>query len=590
MPDTKITALTAIVTVDPVADVLPIVDVSDTSMAASGTTKKITTNQILGAGGTATLGTLAVTGATTLTGALTANGAVNLGDAVGDAIAVNGSLTAFNGNTPSSVRAAASNYGSIVFDSVASTRVVASGQAIGTADFTSWVRFRVPTQIATSNAPGLLCLTSSNTTGSTANAFRMWLTDTGHLIVERFGATTSDFRREQITGMQAAYSGQVVDVIVTRSGNTLKVYINGTDTAYSTTTAGTPPNWGDSIVSDFVLVGAITSAASGVFLGRIYRAAVYNRAITAAEVLEVITFGVNPADQWGTSTAVWTSDFSAGVDSFIGLGGANSTLAGNIDGIGGQNDNLRNTSGTFTGNITGAYRSGLTRGKRFRITYSYFVPSSNSVLRGVRTNFFNGILGATGNTTLDAWTTFSEVSAMDTFTSGSNTNVSIHGTDSSGNINFNGTSGDVMYLRAVTLERVGAFIDLNFAVGTGFQAIDRSTNNLHGTLIGSVAWSNPDTLAVLYATTNTSGNQQMLGSTALPTNAVIEDIIVNSTGSATVSVGNVSAGTQIVNGASVVSGRQRLTIATPFTTTGNLWVNSSSTATLQFTILYTIAA
>jgi hypothetical protein len=62
MADTKITALTAITTVDPAVDVLPIVDVSDTTMAASGTTKKITSNQILGAGGTATLASAAITG------------------------------------------------------------------------------------------------------------------------------------------------------------------------------------------------------------------------------------------------------------------------------------------------------------------------------------------------------------------------------------------------------------------------------------------------------------------------------------------------------------------------------------------------
>lgn len=62
MADTKITALTAITTVDPANDVLPIVDVSDTSMAASGTTKKITTNQILGASGTATLASATITG------------------------------------------------------------------------------------------------------------------------------------------------------------------------------------------------------------------------------------------------------------------------------------------------------------------------------------------------------------------------------------------------------------------------------------------------------------------------------------------------------------------------------------------------
>jgi hypothetical protein len=62
MADTKITALAAITTVDPAADVLPIVDISDTSMAASGTTKKITSNQILGAGGTATLASATITG------------------------------------------------------------------------------------------------------------------------------------------------------------------------------------------------------------------------------------------------------------------------------------------------------------------------------------------------------------------------------------------------------------------------------------------------------------------------------------------------------------------------------------------------
>ena len=62
MADSKITALAAISTVDPTADPLVIVDVSDTSMAASGTTKKITSNQILGAGGTATLASATITG------------------------------------------------------------------------------------------------------------------------------------------------------------------------------------------------------------------------------------------------------------------------------------------------------------------------------------------------------------------------------------------------------------------------------------------------------------------------------------------------------------------------------------------------
>jgi hypothetical protein len=66
MADSKITALTAISTVDPTADPLVIVDVSDTSMAASGTTKKSTINQLLGSGGTATLASATISGAATV--------------------------------------------------------------------------------------------------------------------------------------------------------------------------------------------------------------------------------------------------------------------------------------------------------------------------------------------------------------------------------------------------------------------------------------------------------------------------------------------------------------------------------------------
>jgi len=62
MPDTKITALTALTTADPATDMLPIVDVSDTTMAASGTTKRISINNLLAASGTATLASATITG------------------------------------------------------------------------------------------------------------------------------------------------------------------------------------------------------------------------------------------------------------------------------------------------------------------------------------------------------------------------------------------------------------------------------------------------------------------------------------------------------------------------------------------------
>ena len=152
-------------------------------------------------------------------------------------------------------------------------------------------------------------------------------------------------------------------------------------------------------------------------------------------------------------------------------------------------------------------------------------------------------------------------------------------------------SGTSLYQKDVIVTRIGAIVDLDFTVGAGYQATDRSTNNLHGTLFNGVEFTVPRRMAVVYGTTSTATSQLMLGSFSIPTNAIIEDIIVNSSGTATISIGPVTGGsTTIVNAASVVAGRQKLTIATPFSTSGNLYVTSSTTAVLQFTILYTVAA
>jgi len=88
MADSKITALASISTsTDPAVDPLIIVDVSDTSMAASGTSKKVTLNNLLSSSPTATgaftVSGLVTAGSTTITGAAT----------VGTTLGVTGNLT-----------------------------------------------------------------------------------------------------------------------------------------------------------------------------------------------------------------------------------------------------------------------------------------------------------------------------------------------------------------------------------------------------------------------------------------------------------------------------------------------------------------
>jgi hypothetical protein len=66
MPDSKITALASIGTgTDPANDPLVIVDTSDFSMAGTGTTKKVTLNNLLACSPTATLASATITGALT---------------------------------------------------------------------------------------------------------------------------------------------------------------------------------------------------------------------------------------------------------------------------------------------------------------------------------------------------------------------------------------------------------------------------------------------------------------------------------------------------------------------------------------------
>jgi hypothetical protein len=416
----------------------------------------------------------------------------------------------------------------------------------------------------------------------------LYINSIGGLVFYLYGATASDFRYGTIAGFQTSYSGQVVDVVVTRTGATLKIYINGTDTAYLETTGGTPPAWSDTITSTNLFIGQSTGT-SNIFSGRIYRSVVFNRALSAADVVEVGTTGVNPADQWGSQTAAYTSDFSVNADNWTqNIGNALLTATGNIDGISGVNDTLRFTN---TDTVVLAFQirrlTTLVTTKRYRVSFDYFAETGSGLqFLGLG---FSGTRYDAGSSAVveNAWQTGVLLEAVIPQTQLQITNFNT--ATGSAISNVFGVSKNV-YFKNIVATRIGAIVDLDFTVGTGYQATDRSTNALHGTLFNGVEFTQPKQVAVLYATTNTNGNQQMLGTLAIPTNAVIEDIIVNSTGSATVSIGNASAGTQIVNGASVVSGRQKLTIATPFSTTGNLWVNSNATATLQFTILYTVAS
>jgi hypothetical protein len=81
MADSKITALNNLTAADPVNDMFPIVDVNDFTMAASGTTKRISVNNLLSSSPTAS-GALTITGLVTA-GSATVTGAATVGTTLG---------------------------------------------------------------------------------------------------------------------------------------------------------------------------------------------------------------------------------------------------------------------------------------------------------------------------------------------------------------------------------------------------------------------------------------------------------------------------------------------------------------------------
>jgi len=519
---------------------------------------------------------------------LNASGNVALGN-----LTVSGTFTALGGENASAVRAAASDYDAVTFDgATALTRITSGCQSIGTGDFSIWVRARIPT---TNPSASFIYAAIGNSSASgfdSTGSFIISQEAGGAIQVSGYVAGVFTIAMA-VNGLVANYGGQIVDIVLTRvtSGGTTTatLYINGASVATSTAAVVAT-----SVTSNYFHVGA---SAGGQCNTRIFRSVVFNRALSAADVVELITIGVNPADQWGTQTQV--VGFNPAV-----LNGGFETNSLNASGTwsvvvpSGTGTGTIDTSGSFSLTGTNAGKltldasannvffssnngslSTLVAGKRYRIS---IWGRKGAISGNCGFQFGNGAASAAyGSSGLTLTTAYSQsLVEIVAVTDGSFVIARQAGSAALSEI----------YIDDVEITRIGAIVDLDFTVGTGYQATDRSTNSLHGTLFNGVSFTDTKKVAVVYATTNTNGNQQMLGTLAIPTNAIIEDIIVNSTGSATVSVGNASAGTQIVNGASVVSGRQKLTLATPFSTTGNLWVNSNTTDTLQFTILYTIAS
>jgi hypothetical protein len=146
--------------------------------------------------------------------------------------------------------------------------------------------------------------------------------------------------------------------------------------------------------------------------------------------------------------AKYTSDFSSGDDSWGAFDDVTET--GNIDGIGGLDNNLRLAIGSATSQHR-AYRSSiLPLNQKINFSARVFIPSTNSVVDSLGVRDASGSVIIAGGTTpaQDQWVT---VTANDVTVTNAQLRVDLQ---DGGTNTFAGNGSDVIYLREITVTQV----------------------------------------------------------------------------------------------------------------------------------------
>lgn len=383
----------------------------------------------------------------------------------------------------------------LVFNGTAGATV--SGiPAFGTGDFTVRWKSRITTPAV--NAYIL---------GGVTNCFGIAIeATTGNLYVEK-GAASSVALGVAIT------SGKSEEYTYSRTGTTGKVYKKGVLVATVTDA--------QNYTVATTVIGATGGGDTFILTGEVQAVSFYNRILTAAEVLALYERGAPPAADFNnaSNTVAYTSNFSAGEDSWYGQNG---TAAGNIDSIGSQNDNLRLTmsGGSAFHQFTRLVLPGYNAAKYTRLLVDVYNPSASAAI--TRIGITSGGAEIAGTATKDAWTTVS----ADFITSDIYPRITVNGGSAVS------ADGQVVYIRNVRCYAIGLLLaPEGNAPGNGYQWKDMSGNKADITLpVSGVAWVLPDrrpnsvrgTIAWAAAHGPTT-----LG--VIPANAVIDDIVSTAT-------------------------------------------------------------
>jgi hypothetical protein len=254
---------------------------------------------------------------------------------------------------------------------------------------------------------------------------------------------------------------------VSSAANDITIYKNGVAQPVTTYNAG-----GYTGMTDNSKPLWIQKAGSSIFgKGQIRGVKIFNRSLTASEVAELARGNdLGFSEEWGGANGgVYISDFSAGVDGWVAFS-STGTVAGNVDGIGGEDDTLRFTLNTNAGVHAASISSVTTAGKRYRVNASVYVPSTNSNVDGLSIRSGGGSTAEfvnLDNITQDSWQNVSgELVAVDD-------EIRIYTKEGASSSQTDAGGDDVFYIKNVTVTEIGTLADFRS------ERYDTSTNKLY---------------------------------------------------------------------------------------------------------------
>jgi len=329
----------------------------------------------------------------------------------------------------------------------------------------------------------------------------------------------------------------------------------------------------------------------------------YNRAPSSTEVLDLAINGPSPADI-GTpgnraSQIPWSSpDFSSGEGGFSV--GASFTATGNQDSIGGRDNCLLlecTTTGTSTTpRVNTPWGMNARKGENGRIVLSLYVPSSNSIVKGIRVcsslASTSSFLSESTSFVVSSFDTWQEFDVTGVVSSASETLV-IRTLNSSGGIET--SDGDQIYISnnpEMYKTGITGLWSAEHAQSDTGQVLDQIHGN-HALLPSSGATRIPQNLRPViespsdHSWTATNEIQYVAGNQALMSSDDSFLVIdVESDTAFDLNVGDGSDADRFVAAYTLSVGKNRLTIANPFNdgTNRKLTVQPASSVTASITV------